>query len=572
MPSGGEIVPDPTGGTRGRLYFCPVSNTYTYRTVDGERAGFNLVVGAASGKPNITTYLGVNTMIALDYDSLRDHLKHLYFEFRYNGAPLNTQGYDTPLDLQMYNQRLLEIETFQAAIPRATPLIGDFPIIDMAIRYMGPAEGSPQMYRTRRDDTQAWTLIQNIVIPNYSQPYLEHIDNDDFLLRFDFDFTDGTPSQIPIAAIAPDPPRNRLLMGAPGTGKSRQLSDAAISLVETTGGTDEFHVFRISFNPSTTYGKFMGELRPSMIFRESGSGTYVNTSGVEINDPEIPGFPVITYKFNPGVFLRAYQRAREDEDQPVVLLIDEINRADIYEVFGEVFQLMERLNDGTGEYTDNSLMEEAFEYLEEDSITLPPNLYIWATMNPNDASVQIIDSAFIRRWTTEYYGINRGDNNNNLEVPVLACGWERLRTCINQKLIAEKFDEGELLGKWFIKETDRSTWERFYSKVIFHLANFVVKEDLEVLFSQTTVREIMAACEDNTNPFNDSIRQCMGMETLLAEEARLAEEERLAQEDEEAPDIEEEATIVEEQERLAQEAEEARLAEEASLGEEGGPL
>ena len=54
-----------------------------------------------------------------------------------------------------------------------------------------------------------------------------------------------------------------------------------------------------------------------------------------------------------------------------------------------------------GEYSENSLMKEAFDFLSEESINLPPNLYIWATMNPNDASVQIIDSALIRRWTTE---------------------------------------------------------------------------------------------------------------------------------------------------------------------------
>ena len=74
---------------------------------------------------------------------------------------------------------------------------------------------------------------------------------------------------------------------------------------------------------------------------------------------------------------------------------------------------------------------------------------------------------------------------NDQNIPLLTCSWDRIRNCINNILIREGFDEGELLGKWFIKETDASTWERFYSKVVFHLANFVVKEDLEILFSET---------------------------------------------------------------------------------------
>ncbi len=581
MPVGGEIVPDDSGATRGKLYFMPLSNTYTRNTVKGETKGYNLVVGSESGKGNISTYLGIITppgsyRIALDIDSLLDHLKHLYLEFRFNGSVFHTGGYDAPLSKTKHEQLVQSIEDYRDNVPAPTPKINGNPIIDMKFRYL-TGDGSPKTYRPTGGGIEPWTLIQEVTIPDYSQPYIEHIINDDFLLKFDFDFKVGEPQPIPVAAVTVEPPRNWLLMGAPGTGKSRQLSMKAKNLVESTGGTDDDHVFRISFNPATTYGKFIGELRPSMIYQEPHvptiTPTYCYLSGDSVDDPTIPGLPMITYKFIPGVFLKAYAEAKKNSEQAIVLLIDEVNRADIYEVFGEVFQLMERKNDGTGVYTENSLMKEAFDYLGEDSVTLPPNFYIWATMNPNDASVQIIDSAFMRRWTTDYYGINRGDHND-LDIPVLRCEWEVIRNCINTILIREGFDEGELLGKWFIKSTDCKTWERFYSKVVFHLANFVVKEDLEILFSKRTVREVMADCERNFNPFNDEVRDCARLPTIDqeidAERERLITEQALAQEANEEEANEEEANEEEanEEEADEEEANEEEANEEEALAQE----
>ena len=163
---------------------------------------------------------------------------------------------------------------------------------------------------------------------------------------------------------------------------------------------------------------------------------------------------------------------------------------------------MERSSTHEGEYA-LSLAPEVMEYLGGvDEVRLPPNFYLWATMNPNDASVQVIDSAFIRRWTIEYYDSEQSDVNDIQELPVLAVSWESLRVAINSLLATSGLVDFEPIGRWFIKEEDCSDWDRFYSKFIFYLANYVVRDDLRLMFNKNSVEEIMKDCRDGNNPFD----------------------------------------------------------------------
>ena len=533
MPNAGEVV-TPTGGNP-RLFFSVTNDSYTRRrNLSAYRTNNEFFIGTA----NAGNVALVNTIIniALDTNSMSNHLQKCYFEWISNGRIMHpTTGYVSALDESLWNQMNTEIETYLANIPAATPTIGVFPVFNARIRNPGvgapsvgdtmhlSSSGAPQFTR------ETIRLIQGVALPDISQLYLEEMAPGDFLLKFGFADEIGVrfnPLLAPLSSIT-DEPHNLLAIGAPGTGKSSELDARAERLVIRSGGTRDENIFPISFSPSTSYGKFVGEYRPVMAY-EVPAGTFTTAgapppsatapipgieeySNMSYSQIPLPGKPKVNYEFVPGVFLRSYLMAINNPRQKVVLLIDEINRGDIFEVLGEVFQLMERKTSPapqSGRYS-LPLSPEAMVYLKTDQIEIPDNLYLWATMNPNDSSVQVIDSAFIRRWTVEYFGINSGSPNRLANLPVIGTTWEALRSAINSELTAADIDEGELIGKWFITEQDGRSWKRFYSKFVFHLANYVVRDELEVLFEHSTVQDIMSQCNRGRNPFKQEIRDIL---------------------------------------------------------------
>lgn len=238
-----------------------------------------------------------------------------------------------------------------------------------------------------------------------------------------------------------DYPYNRIVFGAPGTGKSHRLNIDK----ELFEGRYE----RVTFHPNYSYSKFVGTYKPVPI-------TYKDKEGNEVKE--------ITYKYVPGPFMRAYVEA-VNSDEPYLLLIEEINRANVTSVFGDVFQLLDR-EDGVSEYPIET-SEDMRDYLEEhvtredfnpNRITLPRNMYIWASMNSADQGVFPMDTAFKRRWEFEYIGIN--DNDKKIKNIVVEVGednhpikWNDLRTAINNKLSNDyKINEDKLLGPYFLSK------------------------------------------------------------------------------------------------------------------------
>ena len=258
-------------------------------------------------------------------------------------------------------------------------------------------------------------------------------------------------------------PIQQILFGAPGTGKSHTLnSDANIT---------EQNSIRTTFHPDSDYSTFVGCYKPT---KDEESGE-------------------ITYDFTPQAFTNAYVAAWKNAQTPFFLIIEEINRGNCAQIFGDIFQLLDRDEYGYSSYKTTpdqdlaNFISKQFENTDIDDeelksgkkMQLPPNLHIWATMNTSDQSLFPIDSAFKRRWDWRYIPIDYTDRGH-----FIACGdtqysWADFLQKVNDKVEAVTQSEDKKLGYWFMgngAEQKEITIDRFVSKVIFYLWNDVFKD------------------------------------------------------------------------------------------------
>ena len=337
-----------------------------------------------------------------------------------------------------------------------------------------------------------------------------------------------------------DAPRQLITYGAPGTGKSFEINKLSKG----------FSVIRTTFHPDSDYSTFVGAYKPVM----KGADVYVvpvvRTSGVDIH--EATGKYTeerITYKFVKQAFLKAYLGAwkkyteAEVSIEPQFLVIEEINRGNCAQIFGDLFQLLDRNNENYfSAYpidADSDLQKEIERAFKEDKdgenenpyklskdidvegvveeyasnygaslskdiqmgrvLLLPPNLYIWATMNTSDQSLFPIDSAFKRRWEWKYIKITKG-YEKDAEGNKIPLDWKIVLRDKEEKIVKINNDESlewwpfidkinriissmtssadKQLGYFFCKANEKGEigTETFVSKVVFYLWNDVFKD------------------------------------------------------------------------------------------------
>ena len=258
--------------------------------------------------------------------------------------------------------------------------------------------------------------------------------------------------------------RNIIYFGAPGTGKSYNLNQDKENLLEGYENNYE----RVTFHPDYSYANFVGTYKPV-------------SNGNDIN-----------YDYVPGPFMRILKKAITHPNEPYLLIIEEINRANVAAVFGDVFQLLDRDSNYESEYPIN-LSKEAKDYIGEERIKLPKNLFLWATMNSADQGVFPMDTAFKRRWDFKYFSINHNENLIENTFVILndeKIMWNDLRKAINDELLSYKINEDKCLGPFFAfnefhnKEIPTETFKDiFKSKIIMYLFEDAARSKRNDLFS-----------------------------------------------------------------------------------------
>lgn len=277
---------------------------------------------------------------------------------------------------------------------------------------------------------------------------------------------------------APLLPLQQIFYGAPGTGKSHTVDKDYVK---------DNKCFRITFHPDTDYASFVGCYKPKM-------------GGPTGED--------ITYSFVPQVFLNAYIYAWNHPDEPTYLVIEELNRGNCAQIFGDIFQLLDRQKAGhpgyskytinadsdiatylSGKLEDKDRYEKAIREIyglkefDFSILALPSNLNILATMNTSDQSLFPIDSAFKRRWEMEYVGVNYADAEQfSVKIDdAHKYSWAEVLKGLNGYIKQEKHSTNKILGNRFVQADENNTISSiaFRDKVLFFLFNDVFKDEDE---------------------------------------------------------------------------------------------
>lgn len=340
--------------------------------------------------------------------------------------------------------------------------------------------------------------IRNYFAGGYSELHIKKANDGIFdieITNVNTPYNDGKEDGLEEKEVVAKPSLSlqQIFYGAPGTGKSHTINEE----------TKKSDVIRTTFHPDTDYSTFVGSYKPTTkeVDLRDLSGHKVMENGVIVKEDRI------VYEFVAQSFLQAYVNAwtKYDNGDKQYLVIEEINRGNCAQIFGDLFQLLDRNDYGFSDYpikADADMkrqLQKAFaglsivqkdkvnamyegkdivsQVLNGDILLLPNNLYIWATMNTSDQSLFPIDSAFKRRWDWTYMPISNAEKDWIIEVDGSKYDWWQFLEKINEKIGSTTNSEDKKLGYFFCKAQDSViSAKTFVGKVIFYLWNDVFKD------------------------------------------------------------------------------------------------
>ena len=340
--------------------------------------------------------------------------------------------------------------------------------------------------------------IRNYFAGGYSELHIKKADDGIFdieITNVNTPYDDGKEDGLEEKEVIAKPSLSlqQIFYGAPGTGKSHTIKEE----------TRESDVIRTTFHPDTDYSTFVGAYKPTTallpICDELGQPMKIGATTLHKEQ--------IVYEFVAQSFLQAYVNAwkKYDKGNKQYLIIEEINRGNCAQIFGDLFQLLDRNDYGFSDYpikADSDMkrqLQKAFaglaieqsdkinamyegkdivsQVLSGDILLLPNNLYIWATMNTSDQSLFPIDSAFKRRWDWTYMPISNAEMHWMIEVNGYNYDWWQFLEKTNEKIGSTTNSEDKKLGYFFCKAQDGViSAKTFVGKVIFYLWNDVFKD------------------------------------------------------------------------------------------------
>ncbi|GAA7969159.1 hypothetical protein JP0545_05680 [Helicobacter pylori] len=363
-------------------------------------------------------------------------------------------------------------------------------------------------YKLKVDDILLFTYISpkkytlEIILPTDTRyNVLNGLISNRHLLVFSENETSSLSDNKIDESVRIDGGKNIILYGVPGSGKSYTLQRDYCN--------DNSVVEKIVFHPDYSYSDFVGQIMPS-----------VDDSGI------------VSYKFNPGPFTNILKKAYHNPQIKYVLVIDEINRGNAPAIFGEIFQLLDRLKHdkngfkkGSSEYAINNMDIANIVHNDKNaSIRIPSNLWIIATMNTSDQNVFTLDTAFQRRFSMQLIESsfeNVDDDFKNMKILDTDITWQKFCTTINEKIAQNNEGlssmEDKRFGVYFVNIDDLKSKENFAHKVIKYLWDDVFKFDRNIIFDTTKFNTLEAVVKNFTKEkgrtqfdiFSDDVKELL---------------------------------------------------------------